>query len=183
MRLLGETFPKNKRALKTTIGEQAEKVCEEYNEWADAFYCKVDGFALDEAIEEALDLLIAVDNWLDKQPEEDVQKGIERELEKGMERGDYGYGDVETRLFKMSSYNSKKDEMIHEQDRLIRDQRDRIDELKERERLFSELVVYLSGALDAVVEDDELHLRIGSSVKLYDKKLRELGRGIFEVLK
>ena len=84
MRLLCMTFPPNRRAEEATEAEQFGKVSEEYGEWVNA---AVRGYG--DPIEEAIDLLIATDNWLDKQPEEKVRAAVTKVLAKGVERGDW----------------------------------------------------------------------------------------------
>lgn len=83
MRLLINTFSPNKRAQETTEHEQACKVDEEHNEWKHACY-----WNKDTAIEEALDMMIALDGWLDKQPVCEVLAAIDKVRRKGAERGD-----------------------------------------------------------------------------------------------
>lgn len=84
MRLLSMTFPVNNRAEASNEDEQATKVVEEYGEWCRAYYDS-DG----DPIEEALDSMVAIDNWLDKQPREDVLASIEKVRAKGVRRGDW----------------------------------------------------------------------------------------------
>ena len=84
MRLLCMTFPPNKRAQEATEEEQKDKVREEYGEWNIAA-----SFGDSEQYEEAIDLMVALDGWLDKQPEEAVRAAISKVLIKGTERGDW----------------------------------------------------------------------------------------------
>lgn len=84
MRLLCMSFPPNKRAVEATEAEQAEKMDEEYHEWSNAYYC-----GIGDPIEEAIDSMLATDNWLDKQPEEAVRAAVTKVLAKGVERGDW----------------------------------------------------------------------------------------------
>lgn len=83
MRLLEGFFPPNKRAEKATEYEQFDKVREEYSEWVNAVVHGGD------RLEEALDMAIALDNWLDKQPEDAVRAAVTKVLAKGVERGDW----------------------------------------------------------------------------------------------
>lgn len=83
MRLLSDTFPPNRRAEKATEYEQFDKVREEYAEWVNAVVHGGD------KLEEALDMLIALDGWLDKQPLLDVGDALTKVLLKGHERGDW----------------------------------------------------------------------------------------------
>ena len=90
MRLLMLTFPPNKRALEGTESDQIVKVFEEFQEFKDAnLLWRTELDTLDHVLEEALDTMIALDNWLDKHPMEAVQAAIAKVLEKGEERGDW----------------------------------------------------------------------------------------------
>ena len=84
MRLLCMTFPPNKRAQEATEYAQFCKVREEHSEWVSAVVRK-DG----DPLEEAIDLMVAIDGWLDKQPEEAVRAAISKVLLKGTDRGDW----------------------------------------------------------------------------------------------
>ena len=84
MRLLCMTFPPNKRAQEATEEEQKDKVREEYGEWSIAA-----SFGDSEQYEEAIDLMVALDGWLDKQPEEAVMAAVVKVRRKGTERGDW----------------------------------------------------------------------------------------------
>ena len=84
MRLLSLTFPSNKRAERCTAADQFFKIKEEYEELMDA-----ELFGDGDPIEEAIDTMIAIDGWLDKQPEEEVRAAISRVRRKGTERGDW----------------------------------------------------------------------------------------------
>ena len=84
MRLLCMTFPPNKRAQEATEYAQFCKVREEYSEWVSAVVRKDS-----DPLEEAIDLMVALDGWLDKQPEETVMAAVTKVLEKGVERGDW----------------------------------------------------------------------------------------------
>ena len=84
MRLLCMTFPPNKRAENATDGEQLLKVAEECGEFlAAATHGEGDD------IEECIDSMLALDGWLDKQPEEAVMAAVTKVLAKGVERGDW----------------------------------------------------------------------------------------------
>ena len=84
MRLLCMTFPPNKRAENATDGEQLLKVAEECGEFlAAATHGEGDD------IEECIDAMLALDGWLDKQPEEAVMAAVTKVLAKGVERGDW----------------------------------------------------------------------------------------------
>lgn len=84
MRLLCMTFPPNKRAEEATEYAQFCKVREEHSEWVSAVVRKDS-----DPLEEAIDLMVALDGWLDKQPEEAVMAAISKVLLKGTERGDW----------------------------------------------------------------------------------------------
>ena len=84
MRLLCMTFPPNKRAQEATEYAQFCKVREEYSEWVCAVVRKDS-----DPLEEAIDLMVALDGWLDKQPEEAVMAAVTKVLAKGVERGDW----------------------------------------------------------------------------------------------
>ena len=84
MRLLCMTFPPNKRAEEATEYAQFDKVREEYSEWVNAV---VHGEG--DSLEEAIDMLVALDGWLDKQPEEAVMAAVAKVRRKGTERGDW----------------------------------------------------------------------------------------------
>lgn len=84
MRLLCMTFPPNKRAQEATEYAQFCKVREEHSEWVSAVVRKDS-----DPLEEAIDLMIAIDGWLDKQPEEAVRAAVTKVLAKGVERGDW----------------------------------------------------------------------------------------------
>ena len=84
MRLLCMTFPPNKRAQEATEYAQFCKVREEHSEWVSAVVRKDS-----DPLEEAIDLMVALDGWLDKQPEEAVRAAISKVLIKGTERGDW----------------------------------------------------------------------------------------------
>lgn len=84
MRLLCMTFPPNKRAQEATEYAQFCKVREEHSEWVSAVVRKDS-----DPLEEAIDLMVAIDGWLDKQPEEAVRAAIAKVLLKGTERGDW----------------------------------------------------------------------------------------------
>ena len=84
MRLLCMTFPPNKRAQEATEYAQFCKVREEYSEWVSAVF-SIDG----DPFEEAFDLMVAIDGWLDKQPEEAVRAAVAKVLLKGFKRGDW----------------------------------------------------------------------------------------------
>lgn len=84
MRLLCMTFPPNKRAEEATEYAQFCKVREEHSEWVSAVVRKDS-----DPLEEAIDLMVALDGWLDKQPEEAVRAAISKVLLKGTERGDW----------------------------------------------------------------------------------------------
>lgn len=84
MRMLCLVFPANKRALEATEAEQLRKVIEEYGEFIDAAV-----FDQGDQLEEALDLMIALDGWLDKQPERLVRKAVRKILKKGRKRRDW----------------------------------------------------------------------------------------------
>ena len=84
MRLLCMTFPPNKRAQEATEYAQFCKVREEYSEWVSAVVRKDS-----DPLEEAIDLMVALDGWLDKQPEEAVMAAVTKVLAKGVERGDW----------------------------------------------------------------------------------------------
>ena len=84
MRLLCMTFPSNKRAENATDGEQLLKVAEECGEFLAA---AIHGEGDD--IEECIDSMLALDGWLDKQPEEAVMAAVTKVLAKGVERGDW----------------------------------------------------------------------------------------------
>ena len=84
MRLLCMTFPPNKRAQEATEYSQFCKVREEYSEWVSAVVRKDS-----DPLEEAIDMLVALDGWLDKQPEEAVMAAVTKVLAKGVERGDW----------------------------------------------------------------------------------------------
>ena len=84
MRLLCMTFPPNKRAENATDGEQLLKVAEECGEFlAAATHGEGDD------IEECIDSMLALDGWLDKQPDEEVRAAISKVRRKGTERGDW----------------------------------------------------------------------------------------------
>ena len=83
MRLLCMTFPPNKRAENATDGEQLLKVAEECGEFRAATHGEGD------PIEECIDSMLALDGWLDKQPEEAVMAAVTKVLAKGVERGDW----------------------------------------------------------------------------------------------
>ena len=84
MRLLCMTFPPNKRAQEATEYAQFCKVREEHSEWVSAVVRKDS-----DPLEEAIDLMVALDGWLDKQPEEAVMAAVTKVLAKGVERGDW----------------------------------------------------------------------------------------------
>lgn len=84
MRLLCMTFPPNKRAQEATEYAQFCKVLEEHSEWVSAVVRKDS-----DPLEEAIDLMVALDGWLDKQPEKAVRAAIYKVLIKGTERGDW----------------------------------------------------------------------------------------------
>ena len=84
MRLLCMTFPPNKRAQEATEYSQFCKVREEYSERVSAVVRKDS-----DPLEEAIDLMVALDGWLDKQPEEAVMAAVTKVLAKGVERGDW----------------------------------------------------------------------------------------------
>ena len=84
MRLLCMTFPPNKRAQEATEYAQFCKVREEDSEGASAVVRKDS-----DPLEEAIDLMVALDGWLDKQPEEAVMAAVAKVLAKGVERGDW----------------------------------------------------------------------------------------------
>ena len=84
MRLLCMTFPPNKRAEEATEYAQFCKVREEHSEWVSAVVRKDS-----DPLEEAIDMFVALDGWLDKQPEEAVRAAISKVLIKGTERGDW----------------------------------------------------------------------------------------------
>ena len=84
MRLLCMTFPPNKRAEEATEYAQFCKVREEYSEWVSAVVRKDS-----DPLEEAIDMFVALDGWLDKQPEEAVRAAISKVLIKGTDRGDW----------------------------------------------------------------------------------------------
>ena len=84
MRLLCMRFPPNKQAEEATEFAQFCKVREEYSEWVSAIF-SIDG----DPFEEAIDLMVALDGWLDKQPEEKVRAAVTKVLAKGVERGDW----------------------------------------------------------------------------------------------
>ena len=84
MRLLCMTFPPNKRAQEATEYAQFCKVREEHSEWVSAVVRKDS-----DPLEEAIDMFVALDGWLDKQPEEAVRAAISKVLIKGTDRGDW----------------------------------------------------------------------------------------------
>ena len=84
MRLLSLTFPSNKRAEQCSEAEQVRKVAEEAGEFLAAATS-----GAGDPIEEAIDTMIALDGWLDKQPEEEVRAAISMVRRKGTERGDW----------------------------------------------------------------------------------------------
>ena len=57
---------------------------EEYSEWVSAVVRKDS-----DPLEEAIDMLVALDGWLDKQPEEAVMAAVAKVRRKGTERGDW----------------------------------------------------------------------------------------------
>ena len=75
--------PPNKRAQEATEEEQLLKVAEEYGEFIAATHGEGD------PIEECIDSMLALDGWLDKQPEEAVMAAVTKVLAKGVERGDW----------------------------------------------------------------------------------------------
>ena len=84
MRLLCMTFPPNKRAKEATEYAQFCKVREEHSEWVSAVVRKDS-----DPLEEAIDLMVAIDGWLDKQPEEAVMAAVAKVRRKGTDRGDW----------------------------------------------------------------------------------------------
>ena len=78
------TFPPNKRAQEATEYAQFCKVREEYSEWVRAVVRK-DSDPLEEAIEQ----MVALDGWLDKQPEEAVMAAVTKVLAKRVEPADW----------------------------------------------------------------------------------------------
>lgn len=83
MRFLAGFFPRNKRAMYAGETAQFLKVREEYDEFFEAVY-----FGGDD-VEEAIDLMIALDGWIEKQPEHNVRNAIDKVLRKGADRGDW----------------------------------------------------------------------------------------------
>lgn len=82
-----KSFPVNRRAVGVSIAAQLGKVCEEFAELANAYYGN-DGNVL----EEAMDLRIAVDGFIDLYPQDVVDFAYAGVVEKGVRRGDWdGY--------------------------------------------------------------------------------------------
>ena len=85
MRLLTMTFrSENARARKTTVHEQFLKVVEEFAEFVDAvIHCR-----WDDAREEAVDLMRALDGWIAKQPDDAMRATVRAVQLKEQSRGD-----------------------------------------------------------------------------------------------
>lgn len=85
MRLLTMTFrSENARARKTTVHEQFLKVVEEFAEFVDAVIHR----RWDEAREEAVDLMRALDGWIAKQPDDAMRATVRAVQLKEQCRGD-----------------------------------------------------------------------------------------------
>lgn len=85
MRLLTMTFrSENARARKTTVHEQFLKVVEEFAEFVDAVAHR----RWDEAREEAVDLMRALDGWIAKQPDDAMRATVRAVQLKEQRRGD-----------------------------------------------------------------------------------------------
>lgn len=85
MRLLTMTFrSENARARKTTVHEQFLKVVEEFAEFVDAVIHR----RWDEAREEAVDLMRALDGWIAKQPDDAMRATVRAVQLKEQRRGD-----------------------------------------------------------------------------------------------
>lgn len=83
-------FPVNRRAVDTTVEAQLGKVCEEFAELCNAQYGSQGN-----VLEEAMDLRITVDGFIDLFPDDDVDTAYALVIEKGIKRGDWdGYADV-----------------------------------------------------------------------------------------
>lgn len=85
MRLLSLTFAcENARAVKTTEHKQFLKVVEEFAEFVDA----VTHRRLEDAREEAVDLMRALDGWISKQPDDAMRATVRAVQLKEQSRGD-----------------------------------------------------------------------------------------------
>ena len=85
MRFLTLTFgTENARAIKTTEHQQFLKVVEEFAEFVDA----VTHRRWDDAREEAVDLMRALDGWIAKQPDDAMRATVRAVQLKEQRRGD-----------------------------------------------------------------------------------------------